>query len=237
MIPRSISKIAAGIIDLFLPNLCLLCADSLLEEGSYVCPGCWNSLMVFPDRSGLPFRSLRGVLERLWIGWAYDEHMKKIIHLLKYDRRPEVAGILVREWLKTVPQMEALQDMDCLLPVPIHAARRRYRGFNQSERLAQHMGAALGRPVLTEGTVRVINTPSQTELGRDERWRSVAGAFQVPRRELIATRRVLIIDDLATSGATLHALGSLLREAGARSISAAVMTSPEIGDSQLQKSA
>jgi ComF family protein len=212
---------------LFLPNLCLLCDGDLDAEERYVCARCWASLTVFPDRTARPYRALRRELEWLWIGWDYDIKARKIVHLLKYDRRPEVAALLVREWLKVIPHREALNDMDLLLPVPIHPVRRRWRGFNQSERLAEAMGQALEVRVFPGGAQRIVDTPSQTRLSRPERFRSLQGAFRLPDASLFIGRRVALVDDLATSGATLAELARLLRRSGAASVSAAVMTSPE----------
>ncbi|RJP76895.1 MAG: ComF family protein [Candidatus Zixiibacteriota bacterium] len=222
------STLLRDISALFLPDLCLLCNRPLEAGETYVCPRCWASLTVFPDRTARPYRALRGELEWLWIGWAYEARVRRIIHLLKYDRRPEVADLLVREWLRAIPHLDAVKEMDLLLPVPIHPARRRWRGVNQSERLAEALGRALDLPVEYEA-VRLVNTPSQTLLSRPERFRSLEGAFRLPSAPVFRGKRVAVVDDLATSGATLAELARRLREAGAAGVSAAVMTSPETG--------
>lgn len=185
---------------------------------------------MFPDRTVQPLQSLRGVLDRLWIGWSYDDRVRRIVHLFKYDSRPELAAPLVREWLRSIPHRDDLTEMDLILPVPIHPARRRWRGYNQSERLASELSQALNLPMVEEKAVRVVNTPSQTELDRKERWRSVQDAFRVNEAAVFRGKRILLIDDLVTSGATLKALGLLLRDCGASGVSAAVMTSPEVND-------
>lgn len=219
-------KILSDITGVFLPNLCLLCAARLGEDGQYLCDKCWRTLPPYPDRSGSPLRPLRGVLDNLWIGWEYDARLRRIIHLFKYHGRPELAALLVREWHRVLPRPDAVFDVDVLLPVPIHSARRRFRGFNQSERLASALAAYYGRETEPEGTIRIINTPSQTTLGRRKRWQSVERAFDVGDVDAIRGKNVLIIDDLVTSGATLHALGKLLREHGAVGVSAAVLAAP-----------
>jgi ComF family protein len=221
-------SICRDVLGLFLPNLCLLCDKPLSRSNLYVCPSCWRSLTVFPDRTTQPLRPLRGILDRLWIGWSYDDDMRRIVGLFKYDSRPELAGLLVREWLLGIPHREELSGMDLLLPVPIHPARKRWRGFNQSERLALELGRALNLPVIGEEALRIVNTPSQTELDREERWQSVRDAFRLQDSAVFLGKNVLLVDDLATSGATLKALGSLLKDSGAASVSAAVMTSPLI---------
>lgn len=220
------------LLGLFLPDLCLFCMAPLRESELYACARCWAGLPVFPDRTGAPLRSLRGLLDRLWIGWAYDERVRRIVHLFKYDGRPELAETLVREWLRAIPHAEELGEAEVLLPVPIHAARMRWRGFNQSERLAKQLGKSLGLPVAGQEAIRIVNTPSQTLLDREERWRSVAQAFQILQPKRFQGRRVLILDDLATSGATLHALARLLKGCEASAVWAAVLTSPVAVDSQ-----
>jgi ComF family protein len=220
---------------LFLPELCVLCSGSLQQGDFYVCPACWTRLPVFPDRTASPLKSLRGVLDRLWIGWVFDERMRRLVHLFKYDCRPEFGALLIREWLKVIPHREELYQTQIILPVPVHRARLRWRGFNQSERLAHSLAEKIETEMASDEAIRIINTRSQTHLNRAERWRSVSEAFRITDESLFRGRRVLIVDDLATSGATLHALASLLRRCHAASVSAAVLTSPLIGDSQFEK--
>jgi len=231
MIPLLLKNIA----DLFLPNLCVLCQERLGEREDYVCEGCWGKLTPFPDRTTTPLRPLRGVLDGLWIGWEYEARMRRLVHLMKFEGRPELTQRLMEEWLKVIVHPEGLQDFQVLLPVPIHPARRRERGFNQSELLARKLSEAGGWMVAQDDAVRIINTPSQTLLDRDERWRSVSGAFQVRHPESFQQRKVLIVDDLATSGATLHALAMLLRRSGAATVGGVVLTSPIGLDSQSPK--
>jgi ComF family protein len=180
----------------------------------------------------MPLRPLRGVLNHLWIGWEYETRVRRIVHLMKFEGRPELARTLIEEWLRVIPRAERLQDFDLLLPVPIHPARRRERGFNQSDLLARELGNVLDLPVAEQDAMRVIHTPSQTLLDRKERWHSVAAAFQLRRPEFFQRRRILLVDDLATSGATLHALATLLRRGGAAAVGGAVLTSPVGLDSQ-----
>ncbi len=213
-------------ISLFLPNLCMLCDTPLDGKEKYICHKCWMTLPIFPDRSGVPLRPLRGVLDRLWIGWEYDQRLRRIIHLFKYHSRPEFAELLIREWLKTVPRPVEIMNVDFIVPVPIHPARRRFRGFNQSERLASNLAVHFNLQIKSEYVKRIINTPSQTTLGRGERWRSVEQAFAVPDADVFQGKNVLIVDDLVTSGATLHALVTLLSGCGTAAVSAAVLTAP-----------
>lgn len=226
MLSRLFSSLYTDLWAVFLPDLCLLCADNLSSNEKYLCEDCWISLPVFPERSGQPFRSLRGVLDRLWIGWEYDYRLRQIIHFFKYHARPELGKLLINEWLKTFQHHQEMEEVDFIIPVPIHSARRRHRGFNQSEILATHLAERFGLQPFKGSIIRKINTPSQTTLDRRERWKSVEGAFAIADKNALYGGNVLIVDDLATSGATLHSQASLLKQCGAAAVSAAVLTSP-----------
>ncbi|MFH1862954.1 MAG: phosphoribosyltransferase family protein [bacterium] len=218
------------LFSLFLPHTCLVCTAPIERQDGYICPNCWKSLPLYPDRSRQPFRTLRGVLDHLWIGWNYDHNLSRIVHFFKYQQRPELAEALVEHWLKVVSQADELNQFDVLLPVPIHPARKRWRGFNQSELLALSLSRRLNIPMSPDHVIRIINTPSQTKLTREERWRNVAKAFHLHEPQYFLDQRVLIVDDLATSGATLHALGALTRNCGAAAVSAAVITSSAVDE-------
>ncbi len=228
-IPTMLTRLLRDAWELFLPDLCLFCDQPLGDDDLYVCPACWRSLPVFPEREGTPLRPLRGVLNRLWIGWIYDERMRRIVHLLKYDGRPEFAECLISEWTKILPVMRIAAQTELIIPVPIHSARRRHRGFNQSELLAAELSRHLNIPVLAHGVFRRVNTPSQTHLDKKARWRSVTDIFTVTESHRISGKSVLIVDDLVTSGATLHSLAGRLLECGASEVNAAVLTTPAVG--------
>lgn len=219
-------QIIKDVVGLFLPDLCLFCDARLCQAERYLCEQCWSTLPVYPDRTGMPIRPLRSVLSHLWIGWVYDDRLRRIIHLFKYQSRADLADLLVRKWIEAMPHFDKIMDADVLIPVPIHSARRRQRGFNQSEQLADCLALHCGIPTANDALLRIINTPSQTALDRGERWRSVEQAFKASVANSVAGQRLLLIDDLVTSGATLHYLAKLLHECGAESVSAAVLASP-----------
>ncbi|MBU0518084.1 ComF family protein [bacterium] len=223
---RLIKRSLASVFDLFLPNRCLQCSDEIEADTAYLCGNCWNALPLFPERTGEPFQSLRGVLDKLWVGWTYDDTVRRLIYLFKYSGRPDIAETIVSYWMDALPAQHKIFDVDLLVPVPIHSARRRHRGFNQSEALVEEIAKIHAIPVNTQALRRSINTPSQTKLDRTERWKSVADAFLIENQDIFQDKRVLIVDDLATSGATLHALAGLFHKCQAKSVSAAVLTSP-----------
>ena len=119
--------------------------------------------------------------------------------------------------------LEACEDLrddgiDLLIPVPLHPRRLRERGFNQSLLLARHLSRRLGLPCEAEVLVKVKDTPSQTSLSPAERQRAVRGAFEVMKGERIREKRVLLVDDVFTTGATVNEASRVLLRAGAEEV-------------------
>ena len=179
------------------------------------CPHCWN---------------LHSAITRSRAVGPYEGPLRQIIHLLKYDRRHTLAvtlGALMRQAGTTV-----LSDADCVIPVPLHARRRRLRGFNQAAELA----AQLERPVV-HALRRIVATRPQAELPAASRYRNVAKAF-APARAIgwrsavsqIRGARVVIVDDVVTTGATVEACARVLRSLAAREVR--VLTLARVGRSR-----
>ena len=145
----------------------------------------------------------------------YEDGLRRLIHLFKYDKMRPLAKPLASHMASALPQ---LGSVDLCLPVPLYRSRRWKRGFNQSELLAAEVcrisGIRLGRGILR----RVKATESQAGLSNRARLANVAGAFAVPRPEAVKGRRVLVIDDVMTTGATLAACAKALKKAGAASV-------------------
>jgi ComF family protein len=114
-------------------------------------------------------------------------------------------------------------EIDAILPVPLHPARLREREFNQSLLLADRLGRHLERPVLAAHLARVVPTDPQTTLSRHERLRNLRRAFAVRTADGIVGSRLLLVDDVFTTGTTLNECAKALRQAGAQSVSAVIL--------------
>ena len=142
--------------------------------------------------------------------------MKEIIHALKYERRRTISprlGAIMRECGR-----ELLRDADAVVPVPLHPRREYQRGFNQADDLAQHLGVPVAH-LLT----RVVFTQSQIELPKHQRQENVKNAFAFnpdPRSLIPDPRVVVLIDDVATTGATLEACATVLKRSGVKEVRA-----------------
>ncbi len=206
-------RAAGGLLRALFPVACLGCQRALSgEEPLHLCPACRARLRPAPpsvgDRpSDLAIRSL----------WRYEPPLDGVILALKFRRLDYLGRHLAEELAAALGA--ALQSADLLVPVPLHWTRRVARGFDQSERIATPLGARLGVPVVP-ALRRKRPTRAQARLGRAARQTNLGGAFRVVRAPEIAGRRVLLVDDVATTGATLRAASAALYDAGADEVAA-----------------
>jgi ComF family protein len=221
-------------LDLALPPLCPSCREPLADGA--LCAACWSKLsFIAPPlcaRLGIPFAygSGQGLLsmeaianppayDRARAAVRYDDVARAVVHALKYGDRLDLAPTMGR-WMARAGH-ELLQDCDALIPVPLHWRRLWARRFNQSAALAQVIAAnRTGIAVAHSALARIKPTAQQVGLSKSQRAENVQGAFRVPaeRRPEVAGRRLILIDDVMTSGATAVACARALLRAGAAKV-------------------
>lgn len=145
---------------------------------------------------------------------AYEGALRELIHLLKYGRMKPLAKTLAGHLASALPRN---QVFDLVVPMPLHWRRQWQRGFNQSELLARRTAQRCGIPMVN-AVRRNRATASQAGLSNSRRRQNVAGAFRVKRTRAVEGRRVLLIDDVMTTGATAAACALALKHAGAKSV-------------------
>jgi ComF family protein len=141
----------------------------------------------------------------------YQDALRELIHLLKYERIGTLGRPLAELLAQAFPRD---QKFDAIVPMPLHWRRRWQRGFNQSALLAEHLGRRIGLPVI-QAVRRVRPTNPQAGLTNSRRRANVAGAFAPYRRRPIGGMRLLLVDDVMTTGATASACSRALKTAGA----------------------
>jgi ComF family protein len=177
----------------------------------------------------------RQAVERLFYGrlpfdfvaalFAFDKkaRVQKLIHGIKYHFLPEMAYWIGQVLGEEMRRVSLSWPADIIVPVPLHPKRQRRRGFNQSAWFARGLSEKLGLPVREDILVRVVNTKSQTGMNKTRRWENVREAFMCLTS--VQGLRIILTDDVLTTGATLEACGKAVLKAGARSINIAVMAS------------
>jgi ComF family protein len=220
-------------LDIALPTLCVSCREPVAGEG--LCAECWAKLSFiekpYCERLGIPFvydpgpgiLSMQAIADppaysRARAAVRYDDVARTMVHALKYQDRTDLAPAMGR-WM-TRAGGELLQDADALVPVPLHWKRGWTRRYNQSGALAQMIGKAANIPVLPDSLLRVRQTEQQVGLSKSERARNVQGAFKVPpeKKSALQGRRVVLVDDVLTSGATVDACARALLRGRAASV-------------------
>ena len=157
--------------------------------------------------------------DRVWACCAFTDTVKDLLHLFKYHQKTALRFFLtdrMATFLRTYNI--SLEAFDLIVPVPLHPARLRERGYNQSGLLAEELGRQSRCPVSKGALLRVRNTKSQTTLRRKERWTNIRGAFTIKRSSVFKDKKILIVDDLFTTGATTSEAAQVLKQAGARHV-------------------
>ena len=224
-ISSSIRTLSRVLIDFVFPPSCLSCQNLLQPGERHLCPSCWSSIPRV--NSSLPlYQETRakllasGEVDELISAFVFEKDgpFQSLVHALKYGGFVSVGRLLgnrVGEEMKL-----AGIEADALIPIPLHRARKRERGYNQAELIADGISEITGIPVRAGLLKRVKNTRSQTKLSLEERAENMREAFTVPPRVAASLQdsRCVVVDDVITTGATIVSAATVLRSAGARSV-------------------
>ena len=221
-------------LDVALPPLCPSCREPL-GDGIGLCAACWSKLSLieppFCSRLGIPFAydpgpgviSMEAIADppayqRARAAVRYDDVARALIHAYKYGDRLDLAP-LIGNWMARAGR-ELLAESDGLIPVPLHWRRLWARRFNQSATLARAISAAAGVPVIDDALQRVRPTAQQVGLSKSARAENVQGAFRVTPdgKGKVSGRRLVLVDDVLTSGATSDTCARALLRAGAKQV-------------------
>ncbi|SEM34569.1 comF family protein [Syntrophus gentianae] len=230
-----------AIFDLLFPPRCLSCQNLLISgEEQGFCPDCQTRIsFLFPPFcqicgsplpagvqssnichrctvSAPPFEICRSV-------GRYDSVLMEAIHALKYQRKIPAGVVLGKILSAHVANLLPFGDYDRIIPVPLHKKRLRKRGFNQSLILARAMARDFSLPLDFQSLKRRVHTDPQIGLGRKQRETNVREAFECVRRDQIANSRILLIDDVYTTGSTVRECSRVLLEGGAKSVAVATV--------------
>jgi ComF family protein len=230
---------ADSLLNLFFPQSCLACGAAIAcrrERG--ICNSCWKriaALAISPPwcpSCGMPLSGGgeashlcgRCILDPPPFAGArsfgvYTAELRSAVHALKFDGRRNLGEPLARLLESTWRATWSAEDVDRIVPVPLHPRRKRERGFNQAAVLARALGRRLAVPCSEKWLVRSRNTGAQVGLSEAERGTNVRGAFSVPGNAAVRGMRILVVDDVYTTGATVASAARALLSAGALRVS------------------
>lgn len=213
MFTKAIRYAFSGVMALLFPRTCPVCGMLLEgEDDKHICLRCMQRLKRTEQavERGNMTEDLFKDEKRFVKGGAFlfyshgDDNMHNIVRLFKYSRQPMVAYDIAREGAVEWLQTDFFDDIDIIVPVPLHKRRLRQRGYNQSYYIARAIADTIGVPVDTEHLLRRRNNPQQALLKGEQRTENVKDLFALTDPMLFARKHVLLVDDILTTGSTMR---------------------------------
>lgn len=177
-----------------------------LERPNQVCPRCCEPSLQ-GDLCGACLTQPPD-FSRTQVGFYFAEPLDKLIYDFKYHQKPSYARLFAELLVCTLQ----LDNVEALIAIPTHPLRRRTRGYNQAELLAEALGKLLKLPVIKRAVIRIKHTPSQTHLTSVQRQKNLKNAFQVNPERLTGLSDIALVDDVITTGATMQQVAELIRK-------------------------
>lgn len=203
-------KILSDVVALLFPRECAICGEALADGEEGICSKCRFRIPM----TGFAEMECNPMIERLsaqvpiehasaLFFFVAESNWRKVIHDFKYHGRWAYARKLGRWFGHILKKSGNYENIDLVVPVPLHLRKRIHRGYNQSDYIADGIASVLGTKVAHHALARLVNNESQTHHQRNERWKNVDGIFRVRGAEQLAGRHILLVDDVFTTGATI----------------------------------
>jgi ComF family protein len=215
---------------LLYPHICEACGDVLHKNENIVCTKCLYDLprtdyCIDLNNPIINLFTGRMKIEKATALFTFHKgsRFRKLLHTLKYKNKPEIGILLGQELGAEMLKSNNFKDIDYIVPVPLHPKRKKQRGYNQSEKIAEGISQIMKIPVVSDCLVRKSETETQTKITKEERWRNVYGKFAITNSEILKKKHILLIDDVVTTGSTLEACGETLLKIDDLKLSIAVL--------------
>ena len=206
-----------GVLELTFPDNCLLCRQFLNSHHQrQLCTHCLGSLAFNPTALRRQTAPVAFAFDHAWSVCLYNEQAQKLLHAFKYNAKTSLCKTFVPLMIDFIDRHHIpLQKFDLITPIPLHPVRLRERGYNQSALLSLGLSRHYGILHTENLLIRQKKTRTQTELGAKQRWTNMEGAFRIKNSTDIEGKSIVLIDDLYTTGATVHCAAEVLKTAGA----------------------
>jgi len=231
-------QIGLWLLDMIFPVKCVVCG----KLGEYVCRPCLIKIPIHknwvcigcqksaPRGETCLFCQPDNPVDQLWVATDYnDKAVKKVISAFKYQFIPELVeplADLIQRYIGPAGRRGAslFKDNPLLVPVPLHKIKFNHRGFNQSQKLAEAVGSRFLIEVAVGALTREKYKTAQADIeNRDQRLENIKDQFGCPKPEMVVGRNIILVDDVCTTGATLNECARVLKQSGAKSVSAFVV--------------
>ncbi len=220
--------------DLVFPQCCITCNSLLNQQEKYLCISCKESLpttelhLTIDNFLSQRFKG-RVPFVNCWSYLHFSKNSKtqKILHQLKYKGQENLSFHLGRWYATDLKSDNVKVDYDLILPVALHSSKLKIRGYNQSDGFAKGISEVLEIPFLSNQLRRDKMAITQTKLSRINRWRNVENSFSIKDKYLFKNKKVLIVDDVVTTGATLESVAKLVLDSAASTVGFATIAAAQ----------
>jgi len=222
-------------LDFLFPPLCHICRSFIPDAGElHICSRCRDDLPLLKSPlctvCGIPFIGAGGDhtcgkcqthpphFDSARAHLLYEGAPRELIHHFKYNHKTHLRRPLVLLALEGLTGFITARMPDVIIPVPLHRSRLQNRGFNQAALLGEMFSSRLSLPMLVDGLARIRETEPQIKLSAEDRNNNVKGAFAVKRGGELSGKRVLLLDDVMTTGSTVNECAKVLKKVGGTSV-------------------
>ncbi len=215
---RNITRFLTDFFNLFFPDLCVVCNSQLINQEDLICTKCLYDLpktnyhkeidnpvsRLFWGRTKIEFATA-------YFSFSKGSNYQYMMHKFKYHGKKEIGFVLGKSFGNQL-RNSVFEDVDIVIPVPLHKFKLKKRGYNQSDWIGKGLAEALKIPLDTKSFIRSVVTESQTRKSRFDRWKNVENIFKVTNEENLKGKHILLVDDVVTTGSTLEACTNSLLE-------------------------
>ena len=219
------------LLNLFYPNLCQACGNYLFKNETAICSHCLYQIPKtdFHQQKNNPvsilfFGRVKIEYAASYFTFSKGSKFQKLIHRLKYNRRIDIGIELGKHFAYNLRKSEFFNDIDVIVPVPLHPKKQKMRGYNQSEVIANGMSKVMKIEVNTHNLYRSVYTESQTNKSKFDRWENVDNIFKLRNVTEFEGKHVLLVDDVVTTGSTLESCAMAILGVKDSKVSIATLT-------------
>ena len=206
-------------LSLIYPRYCEACGSNLYKHEDLICNQCIITLphsnyhLLSVNEINLLFAGRVPLVHALCIfNFEKSGRVQKLIHALKYQNQMGLGIWLGNYYANLLKVNSILEDVDLLIPIPLHKKKLKQRGYNQSECFAKGLSEVFERPMLNNCILRLSETSTQTKKKKFERWQNVEGVFKINNPSILENKHVLLVDDVITTGATIDATWQAIKD-------------------------